>query len=208
MPQLLFNKNNDLRQQVEENTENIKKINERIITEIDSELSTTSTNAVQNRVITNALNSEQTARQQADNTLQTNIENEELSRQNADDALEDMILNKSMTPTDNAISDQTPLVEGQNIFVAPSNGVAYLRYHLALVSGQTNGILDMTIVSSSSNTKLVYFSQEYRTPTPINTPNYLATFVMKKGQKIFCNQLLNLTVSWGGLTFIQSEGGQ
>lgn len=98
MPEILFNNNNTLRQQVDENTENIKKIAESHLVDVDDELSTTSTNAVQNKIITEALQTEEFERKQADEDLenadiilQNNIDAETLARQQADQNLQNQL---------------------------------------------------------------------------------------------------------------------
>ncbi len=61
--------------------------------DVDSELSTTSIQPVQNRVITAAINSERTSRTNAVNTLQTAINTEKTNRTNADSAMQTSINN-------------------------------------------------------------------------------------------------------------------
>lgn len=59
MPQVFLSDNNTLRQQVLENTKNIEEILRNLNITIDDYLSLTSTNAVENKVITLALDEKQ-----------------------------------------------------------------------------------------------------------------------------------------------------
>jgi len=62
---------NSLPEQVEQNRKDIEEIKESHLVDVDDELSTQSTNAVQNKVITEALDTEEFERKQADNDLDT-----------------------------------------------------------------------------------------------------------------------------------------
>lgn len=62
---------NSLPEQVEQNRKDIEEIKSSHLIDVDDELSTQSTNAVQNKVITEALDTEEFERKQADNDLDT-----------------------------------------------------------------------------------------------------------------------------------------
>ena len=128
---------------------------------IDNALSSQSENAVQNKVITQAI--------------------------------QDGLNNINMLPGDNKISFSTTPAAGVTLFSAPSNGVVYLRYCL---SG--TGSIGFHLRSSSGQD--ISFNTQYGSGFFI----YNATFVMKKGQKIFCYENA-LTLNWGDAIFVASQ---
>lgn len=104
---------NSLPEQVEQNRKDIEEIKQSHLVDVDDELSTQSTNAVQNKVITEALNTEEFERKQADEdledadtTLQGNIDAEALAREQADQNLQNQLIYSQetyATPNDSVI---------------------------------------------------------------------------------------------------------
>ena len=105
-----------------------------------------------------------------------------------------------MTPSDTVITDTSTPVTSTNLFTAPANGVAYLRYSLSGTPGSVIGIH----LRSSNNAELAYNTQKLQSNTGSGMI-YNATFVMKKGQKLFCYEN-SLTTDWGQISFVQSDG--
>ncbi len=143
---------------------------------VDDSLSNQSTNAVQNKVITSALNGEASL------------------RENLEIALNQTIQKINLIPADNKIVFSGTPTSSTTLFTAPSNGVCYLRYSL-----RGNGYIGFHLRSNLGQ-DLAYNTQYCGG----NGFIYNATFVMKKGQKIYCYENA-LTVNWGDAVFVPAE---
>lgn len=109
----------------------------------------------------------------------------------------------NMCPSDdNSLTVTATPVSGDIYFTAPANGMAYLRFNVSWNGQNYLGTIDFNIVGTNNN-YLMYFSQEYYDTNP---HVYMVNIPLKKGQKIKCNNLANININWGGMTFIKSEG--
>lgn len=103
----------------------------------------------------------------------------------------------SMIPTDTFSSISTPPSPGNDYFVAPSNGVAYIRHKFSGNGWVGFHLMSVQGVDLAYNTQYMSSNNNYGSC-------YNATFVMKKGQRIRCYEVNNTVWNWGGLTFVPS----
>ena len=101
---------------------------------------------------------------------------------------------KNMQPTDQTITYNVQPVANTTLLTASTNGVAYIRYAL-------NGTGAIGVhLRTSGDQDLAYNTQNFDTN---GFHIYNATFVMKKGQKLYCYENA-LTYSWGSIVFVKS----
>lgn len=107
----------------------------------------------------------------------------------------------NMCPSDNIVAFTDTPQTATVLFQAPCNGVAYLRYSVKAVNASNPHYMGFHLQSSSGSDKA--YNTQYWTTSGDHM--YNATFVMKAGQRIYCYEVVNLTINWGQTNFIKSE---